>query len=81
MKLMSKKQSNFKEYLTAREIAKALSLHPQYVRDCARMGIIPGMKIGSNWRFSLIEVEAKMKQNAAVAVERSLLASSPTKND
>lgn len=78
---MSKKQPNFKEYLTAREIAEALSLHPQYVRDCARMGIIPGMKIGSNWRFSLKKVEAKMKQNAAVAVERSLLASNPTKND
>ena len=78
---MSKKQQNSKDYLTASELASKLSLHPQYVRDCARMGIIPGMKIGSNWRFSLIEVEAKMKQNAAVAVERSLLASSPTKND
>ena len=78
---MTKRQPNFKEYLTAKELADKLCLHPQYVRDCARMGIIPGMKIGSNWRFSLIEVEAKMKQNAAVAVERSLLASSPTKND
>lgn len=78
---MPKKQQKTEDYLTARELAEALSLHPQYVRDCARMGIIPGMKIGSNWRFSLIEVEAKMKQNAAVAVERSLLASSPTKND
>ena len=60
------------EFLTTRQLAKKLSLNPQYVRDIARLGLIPSKRVGSNWRFSLKEVDRQMKRNAAQAVERSL---------
>lgn len=61
-----------KKFLTCKELAKELSLNPQYVRDMARFGMIPAKKINKHWRFDLKEVEVKMEQNAAVAVQRSL---------
>jgi excisionase family DNA binding protein len=65
-------------YLSAGQLAKELGLNTQYVRDLARLGLIPARKIGSSWRFSLEEVDDKLKQNAAQAVERSMLASNTT---
>lgn len=78
---MSKEKTK-KDFLSAREIAEVFSLHPQYVRDCARLGIFPALKVGTSWRFKLSEVEAKLRQNAAIAVERSLLSSTtPNQNE
>ena len=61
-----------KKFLTCKELAKELSLNAQYVRDMARFGLIPAKKINKHWRFNLAEVEEKMEQNAAIAVQRSL---------
>ena len=62
-------------FLSARQLAEELNMHPQYVRDLARLGQIPSMKIGTSWRFSLVEVKAQLERNAALAVHRSMLAS------
>jgi excisionase family DNA binding protein len=64
--------SNNQNYLTSKELAEILNMHPQYVRDLARIGHIPSMKVGSSWRFNLAEVSAKLKYNAAIAVQRSM---------
>jgi len=64
--------------LTAKELAKELSLNPQYVRDLARLGSIPAKKIGTSWRFDLEEVEEQLNRNAALAVQRSLISSTST---
>lgn len=64
--------------LTSAQLAKELSLNPQYVRDLARLGLIPAKKIGRHWRFDLAEVEEQMRRNAAIAVQRSLINSNST---
>lgn len=74
---MDKKVKN----LTSAEIAKELSLNPQYVRDLARLGMIPAKKLGRHWRFDLLEVEEQMQRNAAIAVQRSLINTNSTDED
>lgn len=64
--------------LTSTQLAKELSLNPQYVRDLARLGLIPAKKLGRHWRFDLTEVEKQMERNAAIAVQRSLINSNST---
>jgi excisionase family DNA binding protein len=64
--------------LTSRELGEELSLHPQHVRDLARLGAIPAKRIGSNWRFDLDKVEEQLERNAALAVQRSIIASNFT---
>jgi excisionase family DNA binding protein len=71
--------SKNKDFLSARQLAEELNMHPQYVRDLARLGGIPSMKVGTSWRFSLSEVKAQLERNAALAVQRSMLSS--TSND
>ena len=41
-----------KEVLTAEEAAGFLGFNPVTVRQKARLGEIPGRKIGKEWRFS-----------------------------
>jgi excisionase family DNA binding protein len=41
-----------KEVLTAEEAAEFLGFNPVTVRQKARLGEIPGRKIGKEWRFS-----------------------------
>lgn len=63
-----------RRYLTCKELAKALNLKSaQYVRDIARLGAIPAMKIGTSWRFDLDEVDAQLRRNNARAVELSMI--------
>lgn len=69
-KALKKKALNL-EFLTASQLANELGLNPQYVRECARHGIIPSMRLGTSWRFSLTEVKKQLELNAAKAVERS----------
>jgi excisionase family DNA binding protein len=40
------------EYLTANEAADLLRVSAKLIRDMARQGLIPGRKIGREWRFS-----------------------------
>ncbi len=41
-----------KEVLTAEEAAEFLGFNPVTVRQKARLGEIPGRKVGKEWRFS-----------------------------
>jgi excisionase family DNA binding protein len=41
-----------KEVLSADEAAEFLSVNPYTVRQKARLGEIPGRKVGKEWRFS-----------------------------
>ena len=41
-----------KEVLTAEEAAEFLGFNPVTIRQKARLGEIPGRKIGKEWRFS-----------------------------
>jgi excisionase family DNA binding protein len=67
--------------LTSAQLAKILSLNPQYVRDLARLGLIPAKKLGRHWRFDLDKVEEQMERNAAIAVQRSLISNNSTDGD
>jgi excisionase family DNA binding protein len=67
--------------LTSAQLAKILSLNPQYVRDLARLGLIPAKKLGRHWRFDLDKVEEQMERNAAIAVQRSLISNNSTDED
>ncbi len=54
--------------LTLHEVAKYLRLHRSTVYRLAREGIIPGCKVGSQWRFSKERVDQWMAaQEAAFA--------------
>ena len=41
-----------KEVLNAEEVAEFLGFNPVTIRQKARLGEIPGRKIGKEWRFS-----------------------------
>ena len=41
-----------KEVLNAEEAAEFLGFNPYTIREKARLGEIPGRKIGREWRFS-----------------------------
>ncbi|MCK9431579.1 MAG: helix-turn-helix domain-containing protein [Candidatus Omnitrophica bacterium] len=40
-----------KEIMTAKEVARYLSIHTLTVQKYARAGKIPAFKIGTDWRF------------------------------
>jgi len=46
--------------MTIEELAKYLRLHRSTVYRLAREGIIPGFKVGSQWRFSRDSVDQWM---------------------
>ncbi len=53
--------------MTIEELAKYLRLHRSTVYRLAREGIIPGFKVGSQWRFSRDSVDQWMAgQEAAI---------------
>lgn len=39
------------EILDADEVAKLLRVHPRTVKRLASEGILPGFRVGSQWRF------------------------------
>jgi excisionase family DNA binding protein len=50
------------EVLTSTEAAEFLRLSPYGVRDLARRGILPGRKVGRDWRFLRTELVAWLKE-------------------
>lgn len=44
-------------YLTVEELAEALQMHPETVRDLLRKGHLPGKKVGKEWRTSQQQLE------------------------
>jgi len=42
-----------REILTVQEIAERFKLHDSTVEELARIGKLPGFKVGKHWRFDL----------------------------
>ena len=51
--------------MTLEEVAKYLRLHRTTVYRLAREGVIPGFKIGSQWRFNKTRVDQWMARQEA----------------
>lgn len=49
-------------FLTLREAAALLELHPNTVRSQARRGELPGAKVGRSWRFMEADLVAWVRQ-------------------
>ena len=45
-----------KDVLTAEEVAEYLRIHPYTVRRLARLGKLPSLKIGGQWRFKKVDI-------------------------
>lgn len=63
--------SEFKKLIKTRELAALLNMHPQYIRDQARLGLIPSHKIGNTWLFNYDQVLKALQTNASKATERA----------
>ena len=50
------------KYLTVRELADTLQVHPQSVYHMVRCGLIPHLRVGGQLRFILAEVESAMRR-------------------
>jgi excisionase family DNA binding protein len=50
------------EVLTTTEAAEFLRLTPYGVRALARRGVLPGRKVGRDWRFLRAELVAWLKE-------------------
>ncbi len=59
------------KYITTEELAEIIKMHPQYIRDQARLGLIPAYKQGNHWRFVLSEVKKQLQVNATRATEKA----------
>lgn len=61
----------FKKLLKTKELAELLQMHPQYVRDQARLGLLPAYKIGNTWLFKYDEVLDALQTNASKATQKA----------
>jgi excisionase family DNA binding protein len=50
------------DVLTVSDVAALLDLKPYTVKEYARRGLLPGRKLGRNWRFLRPELEEAIKQ-------------------
>ena len=64
-------------YLTAVDVAGRWSCSAGYVRKLARRGDLPGLRLGSDWRFSLAAVEAYERRHTSAPAE-PIAAPAPT---
>ena len=63
--------ANFEPLLTTDEAAALLKIHPKTVQRMARMGKIPGHRIGDLWRFRASELDQIL--NAELSSESPLV--------
>ena len=47
-----------------RQIATAIGVTVKRVQELARMGLLPGFKLGKHWRFDPDEVRSWVKRNS-----------------
>jgi len=59
-------------YLTIKEVAKILSIHPQTASDWAREGIIPSYKINGLRRFKANEIEDWIQERGQKVLDSNL---------
>ncbi len=65
---MNKKQKEeFEIMVNSEEVAKQLSLSPQFIKKARKTLGLPHYKIGGSVRFRLSEVDAWLKQRKAKA--------------
>jgi excisionase family DNA binding protein len=50
------------DVLTVADVAALLDLKPYTVKEYARRGILPGRKLGRNWRFLRPELKEAIKR-------------------
>lgn len=50
--------------MTADQVAGYLHLHINVVRRLAKEGVLPGARLGGQWRFLRTEVDALMRRHA-----------------
>lgn len=50
------------DVITVNDVAELLELRPYTVKEYARRGILPGRKLGRNWRFLRPELEDTIKR-------------------
>ena len=58
-------------WVSADEIAEHLSMTPQWVREMARDGELPGVKFGIYWRFRISQIDKEMERRAATPRTRN----------
>lgn len=67
---MSAAVPNYSGYIASAAMAERLGYDPEYVRNMARSGRIPGVKIGGRWHFDPVEVyDTLVQTNSRPKVE------------
>ena len=56
--------------MTLEEVARCLRLHTSTIYRLARAGVIPGVKIGGQWRFNQERVDMWLAQQEAASATR-----------
>ena len=57
-------ESRIKELWTVKDVAQYLKLQPETIRNMARKGDLPAIKLSRMWRFSKDEVELWLESQA-----------------
>jgi len=60
-------QAQPKTVMTIKELAAYLRLHQSTIYRLVKCGQLPAFKIGSDWRFTLEEIEAWVKRQPRAA--------------
>ena len=60
------------EVMNIKEVAELLDFHPEYVRQMARDGRIPAVKVGRKWRFVREQIIDWLKAGAPSQPQRLL---------
>jgi excisionase family DNA binding protein len=58
VELISERITTFERLLSADEAAAHLRIHPKTLQRMARLGHVPGIRIGKYWRFHLSKLDA-----------------------
>lgn len=59
--------------MTVKQAAEYLSLHSETVRDKARLRLMPGMKLGGQWRFWKSSIDEWLAQGCPSRDEQPTL--------
>jgi excisionase family DNA binding protein len=54
------------EVLTVKEVAVRLKIQPKTVREWLRLGKLPGVKVGKDWRVRVEDLEAVLQPKLRV---------------
>ena len=60
-------QSESDRMMTTADVARLLNFSPQFIRNLARKGILPGKQLGSDWRFRRSEINRVMSEQGTTS--------------